>query len=168
MDLCERLKKARENTGLSQQEVADSLGITRQSISKWERGVSYPDINNLILLKDLYNTSFDDLLIKEDTEKNTDNDLNKGDNQNKLFNITLEEIGVLIVVMCLSTIPCLGLIGILLLLGYCSVKKYKFNTFYKIILICFILISIYNSFVYIKIEFLDIGEATIEKVAFHW
>lgn len=167
MDLCERLKKARENTGLSQQEVADSLGITRQSISKWERGVSYPDINNLILLKDLYNTSFDDLLIKEDTEKNTDNDLNKGDNQNKLFNITLEEIGVLIVVMCLSTIPCLGLIGILLLLGYCSVKKYKFNTFYKIILICFILISIYNSFVYIKIEFLDIGEATIEKVAFH-
>lgn len=167
MDLCERLKKARENTGLSQQEVADSLGITRQSISKWERGVSYPDINNLILLKDLYNTSFDDLLIKEDTEKNTDNDLNKGDNQNKLFNITLEEIGVLIVVMCLSTIPCLGLIGILLLLGYCSVKKYKFNTFYKIILTCFVLISIYNSFVYIKIEFLDIGEATIEKVAFH-
>lgn len=167
MDLCERLKKARENAGLSQQEVADLLGITRQSISKWERGVSYPDINNLILLKNLYNTSFDDLLIKEYTEKNTDNDLNKNVNQNKLFNITLEEIGVLIVVMCLSTIPCLGLIGILLLLGYCSVKKYKFNTFYKIILTCFVLISIYNSFVYIKIEFLDIGEATIEKVAFH-
>ena len=61
MDFCERLKKARENAGLSQQEVADSLGITRQSISKWERGISYPDINNLILLKDLYNTSFDDL-----------------------------------------------------------------------------------------------------------
>lgn len=40
MDLCERLKKARENAGLSQQEVADLLGITRQSISKWERGVS--------------------------------------------------------------------------------------------------------------------------------
>lgn len=115
----------------------------------------------------MYNTSFDDLLIKEYTEKNIDNDLNKDVNQNKLFNITLEEIGILISVMCLSTIPCLGLIGILLLLGYCSLKKYKFNTFYKIILICFILISIYNSFVYIKIEFLDIGEANIEKVASH-
>ena len=106
----------------------------------------------------MYNTSFDDLLIKEYTEKKTDNDLNN--------NITLEKIGVLISVMCLSTIPCLGLIGILLLLGYCSVKKYKFNTFYKIILTCFVLISIYNSFTYIQIEFLDIGKATIEKVAF--
>lgn len=40
MELSERLKKARENAGLSQQNVADSLNISRQSVSKWERGVS--------------------------------------------------------------------------------------------------------------------------------
>ena len=41
MNLSERLKKARENASLSQQDVADSLNISRQSVSKWERGVSH-------------------------------------------------------------------------------------------------------------------------------
>lgn len=40
MNLSENLKRARETSGLSQQEVADSLNISRQSVSKWETGVS--------------------------------------------------------------------------------------------------------------------------------
>ena len=71
----------------------------------------------------------------------------------------------MIAIVCLSTIPCLGLIGIILLLGYCVFKKYKIGTIYKVIILCFVLISIYNSVKFVQIEFLDMGEATIEKVA---
>ena len=69
MKLSEKLKKAREQIGYSQQDVADKLNISRQSISRWENGWTYPDIENLIVLSNLYNVSLDELL-KEDEQNN--------------------------------------------------------------------------------------------------
>ncbi|GHP13224.1 hypothetical protein YK48G_06490 [Lentilactobacillus fungorum] len=65
-DLSQQLKKARLNKGLSQNEVATILHISRQSISKWENGRSYPDIDNLISLSQLYGISTDQLLQHHD------------------------------------------------------------------------------------------------------
>ena len=60
------LKKYRIQKELTQEEVADFLGITAQSVSKWERGESYPDITLLPALANIFETSVD-LLLGMDT-----------------------------------------------------------------------------------------------------
>lgn len=167
MELSKSLKKARENAGFSQAEVAEKLNISRQAISKWENGWTSPDIDNLVILSDLYDVSLDELFKNENSKKKKDENLQESveTDKKKVFGLLPEEVGILIAIVCLSTIPCLGLICIILLLSYCITKKYKIGAFYKVIILCFVLISIYNSYVYIRLEYFDMGEATIEKVA---
>jgi len=57
-----RLADRRRDAGLSQEELAEKLGVSRQAVSKWERSESSPDTNNLIALAKLYDVSLDDLL----------------------------------------------------------------------------------------------------------
>ena len=64
--LAENLKKYRIKKNLTQEELADLLGLTPQSISKWERAESYPDITLLPALANIFETSID-LLIGMDT-----------------------------------------------------------------------------------------------------
>lgn len=64
--LPENLKKYRILKNLTQEDVAEYLGITPQSVSKWERGESYPDITFLPALANIFETSID-LLIGMDT-----------------------------------------------------------------------------------------------------
>lgn len=64
--LSENLKKYRILKDLTQEDVAEYLGITAQSVSKWERGESYPDITFLPALANIFETSVD-LLIGMDT-----------------------------------------------------------------------------------------------------
>lgn len=65
MTIGERLQARRKDLGLTQQEVADSLHVTRQTISNWEVGKNYPDLQSIIDLSDLYQISLD-LLLKGD------------------------------------------------------------------------------------------------------
>jgi transcriptional regulator with XRE-family HTH domain len=58
----ELLKKLRVENKLSQEQLAEKLELSRQSISKWEQGVSTPDIDNFVKLAELYNVSVDSLL----------------------------------------------------------------------------------------------------------
>lgn len=62
MILADMLKTERKKLGLTQDEVAEKLIVSRQAISKWEQGNGYPDIENLVRLSDLYNISLDELL----------------------------------------------------------------------------------------------------------
>ena len=64
--LAENLKKYRMKKNLTQEEIAEYLGITAQSVSKWERGETYPDITFLPALANIFETSVD-LLIGMDT-----------------------------------------------------------------------------------------------------
>ena len=57
-----RLKSLRIESGLSQQDIADKLNISRSAIGKYETGAAYPDIEKLIMLAGLYNCSVDYLL----------------------------------------------------------------------------------------------------------
>lgn len=66
LHLSENLKKYRLLKNLTQEDVAEYLGITAQSVSKWERGESYPDITFLPALANIFETSVD-LLIGMDT-----------------------------------------------------------------------------------------------------
>ena len=60
-----KLVNLRKSFGLSQEDLAAKLGVSRQAVSKWERAESSPDTDNLIALAEIYGTTVDDLL---DTE----------------------------------------------------------------------------------------------------
>ncbi|PPA82800.1 transcriptional regulator [Brevibacillus laterosporus] len=62
MNLGQQLKKFRELKSLSQEDIAQKIGVTRQAVYKWENDKSYPDIDNLILLSELYNVTLDELI----------------------------------------------------------------------------------------------------------
>jgi transcriptional regulator with XRE-family HTH domain len=60
--IANKLVELRKKNGLSQEELADKLGLSRQAVSKWERAESSPDTDNLICLAKLYGMSLDELL----------------------------------------------------------------------------------------------------------
>lgn len=62
MKFNEKLIKLRKENKLTQDKLAEKINISRQSISKWENGHGYPDIENLMKISDLYNLSLDELL----------------------------------------------------------------------------------------------------------
>lgn len=62
MDISETLKQARTDAKLSQEAAAEKAGVSRQTMSNWENGKSYPDIASVITLSDVYNVSLDSLL----------------------------------------------------------------------------------------------------------
>ena len=67
MEVGTQIKKYRSDMGISQEELAEKVYVSRQTISNWETGKNYPDIHSLLLLKSLFNVSLDDLL-REDIE----------------------------------------------------------------------------------------------------
>jgi transcriptional regulator with XRE-family HTH domain len=62
MEIGKKLKDARMKSGFTQENVAEKINVSRQTISNWENEKSYPDIISVIALSDLYSTSLDDLL----------------------------------------------------------------------------------------------------------
>lgn len=66
MNFNEKLQCLRKENGLSQENLAEALHISRQAITKWENGQSYPDLENLIILSNLFGVTIDKLL-KPDT-----------------------------------------------------------------------------------------------------
>ncbi|MCI5857753.1 MAG: helix-turn-helix domain-containing protein [Agathobacter sp.] len=65
----EKLKKAREEKGMTQQTLADHLYVTRQAVSRWECGARYPDLLTAKKLSDMLEVSLDELLSGEEIKK---------------------------------------------------------------------------------------------------
>ena len=65
VETANRLQQLRKKNNLSQEELAEKIGISRQAVSKWERAEASPDTDNLILLARLYGVSLDELLRTE-------------------------------------------------------------------------------------------------------
>ena len=65
MNIGSKIKTARNEAGLTQENAAELLGVSRQTVSNWENEKSYPDIVSVIKMSDIYNVSLDRLL-KED------------------------------------------------------------------------------------------------------
>ena len=83
MELGNRLKELRKSLNINQDELAEKLFVTRQTISNWENDKSYPDIQSVLLLSEIFSVSVDQLL-KGDVEKmekivneQTDTDIKK-------------------------------------------------------------------------------------------
>jgi transcriptional regulator with XRE-family HTH domain len=80
MELGKQIKKHRQEAQLSQEELAERIYVSRQTISNWENDKSYPDVNSLVLLSETFQISLDklikgdievmkDVIQKEDIEK---------------------------------------------------------------------------------------------------
>lgn len=111
MELATALKAARQRANLSQQDVADELHISRQSISKWETGKTLPDIENLIRLSTLFDLSLDDL-IKGDTTMMT-----KISHDSKIFTILKIALATLVLTIVFA-------LTIALILGKFTIGSY--------------------------------------------
>lgn len=62
MNLAERIQQLRKARGLSQEKLAEQLGVSRQAVTKWENGQSTPDVDKIILMSDFFEVTTDYLL----------------------------------------------------------------------------------------------------------
>ena len=113
MEVGNQIKKYRQSINLTQEELAEKIYVTRQTVSNWENGKNYPDLNSLIMLCDLFNISLD-ILVKGDViqmkKQVVQDDVRKFKRDTVIFT-------VLLIVTLLSAIPLflyLELVGIVL------------------------------------------------------
>ena len=69
MELGKQIKKYRQELQLSQEELADHVYVSRQTISNWENDKSYPDVTSLVLLSEIFQISLDKLIKGEEIKK---------------------------------------------------------------------------------------------------
>lgn len=69
MEFNNKLYELRKQKGLSQEELAGRLNVSRQTISKWEVGESAPDMDNLVSISELFGVSLDELVLDKTPEK---------------------------------------------------------------------------------------------------
>lgn len=108
MNLKEKLIKLRKDNNLTQDELAEKLYISRQTVSNWENGRTYPDIETLILISNKFNISLDDLL---KTDKKVVRDIDKKIKSHKKLTIII----ILLIIILISS----------LFLGYKYHKNHK-------------------------------------------
>ena len=82
MNLSSNLKKIRKENNLSQEDLAEKLGVSRQSVSKWESNQAYPEMDKVIQLCKMFNLNIDELLNQDvDDKKDSEIRKNKFNNQ---------------------------------------------------------------------------------------
>ena len=107
MELGKQIKNCRQEANLSQEELAERVYVSRQTISNWENDKSYPDVNSLVLLSEVFHISLDKLIkgdidrMKEEIKKEEVAKLNH-------YGIILT---VLFVVMLVSVVPLVHWLG---------------------------------------------------------
>ncbi|EPC8422596.1 helix-turn-helix domain-containing protein [Bacillus wiedmannii] len=133
MNLGSQLKKFRESKSFSQEDVARMVGVTRQAVYKWESNKSYPDIDNLILLSELYEVTIDELIkgsgdAREELDKKDKDECEGDENDFGFFiGIVLIFVGIFIGIEGISLFITIS--GMLIMVFYSDVKKIIVNEF---------------------------------------
>ena len=91
MKLNEKIQKLRKDHGISQEQLAERLNVTRQAISKWETGEGMPDIENILQLSAVFNVSVDYLLKNQITHPSPAPVLPEPENENLALADTLDK-----------------------------------------------------------------------------
>jgi len=92
MELSSQMKKYRAEAGLSQDALAEKIFVSRQTISNWETGKNYPDINSLLRMSEVFGISVDSLLkgdMEEIKEMIKKEDQREFDQMGKIYTILL-------------------------------------------------------------------------------
>ena len=100
MKISEKIVHLRKLNGLSQEDLAEKLEVSRQAISRWEMGTAKPDANNILQLSTLFGVTTDYLL---HDEYESDNDLPKIKENNQILHMNLTLIAIIAQVAFLNT-----------------------------------------------------------------
>lgn len=137
MKFCEKLQKLRKEKGYSQEQLADLLEVSRQSVSKWESGTTYPEMDKLLSLCKIFNVSLDDLT-NDDVSSETIKEKSRNNFSNLIYTIldminkTIEmfkNMGKKEIVKCI-----VELIVVILILLICKIPFYYINSLVRDIL----------------------------------
>ena len=113
MALSEKLYTLRKKSGLSQEQLAEQLNVSRQAISKWESGTSIPESDKLISISNYFNVSLD-YLMKEDNTQSKDESQTEKIVSAQAAGRTQKSVGFII---CIGGIICLIVWGLLSMLN---------------------------------------------------
>lgn len=113
MNFNEKLIELRKSKGLSQDELGEKLGVSRQTISKWELAQSYPDFQRLVLISDYFGLSLDALVKDVEVQDVREKNLN-----DKQINVIYDDIkkAKSMINIVINTFAIIGIVGILILL----------------------------------------------------
>lgn len=114
MELGNQIKHYRIEKGLSQEELAERVYVTRQTISNWENNKNYPDINSIVLLSEIFEISIDNL-IKGDLEK-MKKEINS--EEVKKLNFYSLMMAILMIAAIISLVPLIKFIGVYAFIVY--------------------------------------------------
>lgn len=90
MILADKIMNLRKKQGWSQEELAEKLDVSRQSVSKWEGGLSIPDLNKIIAMSALFGVSTD-YLLKDELEQVTPSETQDSDDATETRRIDTED-----------------------------------------------------------------------------
>ena len=90
MILADKIINLRKKNGWSQEELAEKLNVSRQSVSKWESGMSVPDLNKIIAMSELFGVSTD-YLVKDTLEEPTPSETAARDDSDDVRHVSAEE-----------------------------------------------------------------------------
>lgn len=83
-----RIQEYRRDSGLSQEEFAEKIGVSRQAISKWELDKAYPDLDRLVCICGILNVRIDELIYgKQESDTNTEEDASGNGNRNNILHM---------------------------------------------------------------------------------
>lgn len=123
MNLQNQIIKYRKQNNLSQEELASEIFVTRQSISNWENGKTYPDIRSLLLMCNLFQISLDELVTGDLNQMEVmilEEDISYAKRLSIAFTIGL----ITIVLSIVPLVNYLGWIGISIWVGLCLFSAY--------------------------------------------
>lgn len=139
MKFCDKLPKLRKDNNLSQEQLAELLGVSRQAVSKWESGSSYPDMEKIIAISKILNCTLEDLLDDGTIKSNGSNKFNFNNYVNDFLKFITKIYNMFNAMSFKDKIKCLlEMISISFILYVLSIIVFKlFNVF------------IFNLFLYI-------------------
>ena len=119
MSIEENIYKLRKKNNLSQGDLALKMDVSRQSISKWETGLSVPDLKNIIKLSEIFDITVDEIVkdknineSKKENDELEDNNKSVERQRNKTLGSIFMAVGALISIMSIFTVPGGVLIGV--------------------------------------------------------
>lgn len=116
--LSEKIYTLRRKSGLSQEQLAEKIGVSRQAISKWEGGLSIPELEKIRALSEFFHVSIDELTREQGTDNapsDTEEKLSIADGQGKK-----NKIGIC---LCLIGAFCLILFGVFMMIQPASIEQ---------------------------------------------
>ena len=186
MKFGENLQKLRKEKGISQEQLAEQLGVTRQSVSKWESGASYPEMDKIVALCNMFHCDMNVLINKDITEERERKDatgivknlfqsaanyvkktiyLFEHKSFKDIVKLLAQVIIIICVILCFS-IPFMLLKEIVISLFYTGNNWFSmfFSKFWEFIFNAGYVVLAIATFLYIfKIKFLD-GEEVVEII----